>query len=465
MQYNSTVIQDVHVMHWNAQGITTESAVSQLEQVLLNKKIDVLFLNETFLKSHHKFKIGSFKVYREDRSTHGGGVLIAIRNNIEHRVLPKCKTYKIENISIEIIINRRPVIFTSAYSPVYTGNFKKDIHLLTNLGKEFFIFGDFNARHSHWNCVPNNTAGNELYSHSLQSNYYIYHTNSFTRFGQNLNPIQPSTVDILLTNSNIPFSSLESHPNLLNSDHVPISCYIHGQYTHVTLLIPLYNKADWRAIRTWVENEIISQNLDQFEIVSDNIDLALDNIIAIAKEAFNKIPTARKNSWQREISDTSKMLIGQRNRYKRKLQRCLDVNKKMEIKSILCQLNRLIDFHVPKDRNDNWSIFISKLPSGSKKFWKLTKAFKGKTSNLGDLHVNGEILKSGKDKANAIADAFEKFHTITLNNLSSMDNTVSNNINILNNDTFLHNSDMELTNLNEIKSHVLCLKNNKSPGL
>ena len=80
-------------------------------------------LNETFFNFHHKFHLGGFKIYREDRSTHGGGVLIAIKSNIKHSLLPRIKTKTAENISIQVMINSRPVIFTSAYNPVYSPNF------------------------------------------------------------------------------------------------------------------------------------------------------------------------------------------------------------------------------------------------------------------------------------------------------------------------------------------------------
>ena len=72
-----------------------------------------------------------------------------------------------------------------------------------------------------------------------------------------------------------------------------------------------------------------------------------------------------------------------------------DVNIKIQLKCIINQLNKLIDFHLNKDRNKSWSKFISKLPTGSKKFWKLTKAFKNNKTAFTDLHVNEDVLKSG----------------------------------------------------------------------
>lgn len=465
MPYKTVVVHNVHVMHWNAQGITTVSAASQLEQVLHEKNIDILLLNETFLKPHHKLQLGGYKIHREDRLTHGGGVLIAVKNNLVHKLLPKINTSSIENISIQITINSRPVIFTAAYNPVYTPNFRADLDLLTGHSCEFFIFGDFNAHHVHWNCTSNNTAGNELYSHCLLSNYYIYSPCSFTRFGQNVAQVQPSTVDILLSNSSIPFSSLVTHHDILQSDHVPISCTIHGQLQNRFDLVYMYSRADWPAIRAWVESEIRRQNIDQTNLTPHNVDFLLDSLIAIVNGAYCLIPVEQKNSWQRDISYISKMLIGQRNKYKRKLQRSRDPVLRAQLISILNQLNSLISYHLNKDRNESWTRFISKLPSGSKKFWKLTKALKGKNSGFTDLKVNDAILKSGGEKANAIADVFGVSHTITVNDYSPLEADVSDYVNCLDINPPPSGSNTENTDISEVKEYIRLLKNNKAPGL
>ena len=99
-----------------------------MEYVLHKRQIDVLLLNEKFLRKHHKFKLGGYLIYREYRHTHGGGVLIAIKGDIRHMLLPKTKTSTVESISIGIMINRRLVIFTSAYNPTVTASFKADLN-------------------------------------------------------------------------------------------------------------------------------------------------------------------------------------------------------------------------------------------------------------------------------------------------------------------------------------------------
>lgn len=65
-------MNNLNVMHWNAQGITNPTLIYQLEHMLNQKQVDIIFINETFLNQKHKFKMSNYKIYRQDRLTHGG---------------------------------------------------------------------------------------------------------------------------------------------------------------------------------------------------------------------------------------------------------------------------------------------------------------------------------------------------------------------------------------------------------
>lgn len=361
-------------MQLNAQGITNSSDILELEFFLKEKEIDLLFINETFLKPNKKFKLLNYKIYREDRATHGGGVLIAIRNSIPHHQIAKLNTSTIENVSIVVKVNGRPIRFTSAYNPKNTPNFSNDLTKITDSTHQFFILGDFNARHITWNNYTNNTAGICLYNHQIQGNYYIYYPDEFTRFGQGSQPIRPSTIDIILTNSTLNMSPIETHPGFFNSDHVPIICEIYGSVTENKILVPMYKLANWNSITNWVDSKISS--LEGNTILDLNIEKVLDDVTNILTEASKKVPLVEKQCWQRKLSQLCLCLIGQRKRFKRKLQRCYQTTERIRITSILNQLKTLINQNLFKDRNNSWNNFLRSLPAGKQKFWKITKAVK-----------------------------------------------------------------------------------------
>src|ERR1700709_27251 len=163
------------IMQWNAQGITTLATRTELQNFIEKHHIDVVFLCETLLKPNHKFYLNNYTTYRSDRVEHGGGVAICINKNIKHRILPPYKTNYIENVSIAVNIDNREAIMTSTYSPKHRQQFESDINKLTPIHREFFLFGDLNAKNLAWNCTANNNIQN-------QRNFYVYHSNTPTHF-------------------------------------------------------------------------------------------------------------------------------------------------------------------------------------------------------------------------------------------------------------------------------------------
>lgn len=346
MSYKKKTKQRLFVMHWNAQGITTPSSILQLEHLLHTKHIDVVLINKTFLNSTHKIKIQNFKIYRNDRPSHGGGVLIGIRNTIPHQRISNFQTTSIENVSIILRINNKPVRFTSAYCPRYTSNFVSDIKKMTTDTQEYFIFGDLNAQHTSWNCLNNNTAGRKLNNLQLSQNFYVHYPTLFTRFGQSSVHTQPSVVDLLLTNSSLQIAPIETLPGYLNSDHVPMICQVHGSSVENVENIPLYNRANWKSIRKWVDRQIKQNNIDSAIITSLNIEHLIAKITSIVQEASQQVPQGIRDVWQKKLSRVSLYLLGQRNRYTRKFQRTHGLSERNTIRCILNQLTMLTDQQV-----------------------------------------------------------------------------------------------------------------------
>ncbi|KAG5868864.1 hypothetical protein JTB14_011692 [Gonioctena quinquepunctata] len=67
---------------WNANGLREK--IIELEDLVLELNIDVIFIQETFLKND-PIGIPNYKMYRKDRLGHqGGGVAIMIECNIQH---------------------------------------------------------------------------------------------------------------------------------------------------------------------------------------------------------------------------------------------------------------------------------------------------------------------------------------------------------------------------------------------
>jgi len=460
--------KQLRILYWNAQGITNISTAKQLELLLFHENIDIVILNETFLKNHHKFFLAGFIIYRNDRQdTHGGGVAIAVKRSIKHKLLPIYQTKKIENISVSVIINNRCVILTAAYSPQYFKSFEADIKKLTPFNKEYFIFGDLNARSSAWNCTRNNTAGNVLYNLQLRSSFFIAHPPTPTHYPHS--GATPSTIDIVLSNSPLYISPLTALDNQLMSDHTPVICSIDADIIDKTTnKSPDFRRADWNVFENFLSSNIdLNADFNSSNVTKESIDTAIGKITKTILEGKElAVPYTIKKSKSFDVSSTTKSYIRLRNKLKRQWQRCKEPLLKQSIKSTLNLANKQIDKAVHEDRNDNWSQMLSNLPPGDKKFWRIAKVIRGKHSNkVGKLRDGDIDLFTDEEKVNSIANTFEQSHSLTSHLKHSIDAKVKQFNKQLLNDKQVNLDASTYTSPKEIKAIIKKLKSFKAPGL
>lgn len=81
--------------------------------------------------------------------------------------------------------------------------------------------------------------------------------------------------------------------------------------------------------------------------------------------------------------------------------------------------NRKIATLVDQNRNARWNKTLRKLEKGSKKYWHLCK--RKYAGFVNDLMVNDTMEFTNSGKANALANAFESAHRLTLGNTSPID--------------------------------------------
>ena len=276
----------LNVCYQNVQGLIPFSQLScqqpQLDQTkkyelnsyLALHKPDIFLLNETWLKKSIKnceiIDQTNYDVYRNDRSqaTHptdpnnpskfrkfGGGVLIAVRSDLEATVKRISVRKGAEMIAVELTIGSNKLVFCTVYRVGTLGEQNhssivdsiKSFYQGKNLRK-VFIAGDFNLHSVEWPPQPTNTP---IHVHKL-------FTDSFQELGLDQLITSPThikgkTLDLLLTNQSSLVSDVEVHssPLLCKSDHSVISFKVKA--TKVIKRCPkrrIYNfkKANWNSL-------------------------------------------------------------------------------------------------------------------------------------------------------------------------------------------------------------------------
>lgn len=446
-------------MFWNAQSITSTSKRVQFEYAIFKEKIDIVLIVETYLKPIHAFELKGYNTYRNDRLHQAhGGVAIAIRNGLSHKLIHPIATNIIENIGIEITINHTPTNIFVAYSPKHKQNFLDDVEALTSSNNQFMLFGDLNAKHTAWNCNVNNKAGNELFTLQQNNDFLIHHTADHTHYphsGQT-----PSTIDILLSNVNFAFD-FYAYPDQISSDHKPTICNVSESIALSFNTRFEYSKANWRKYRQTIELEVKELPIPISQAEIDRLIEYFTNMILNARS--ESVPTIVFNN-KPQITSFTKQLIQFKNNMIRQMQRTPDDNVKRTLKTTINALQKEINNQVTADVNDCWNKKLSGISKGGKKLWKLSKEFKGKTdSNANKIKIDSSQTANDSDRANLLADIFEKAHTTTATFTHENDRIVRQTIHSFNAFSFIR-SETPIVSVEEIRTIIKSMRPFKSPG-
>ena len=142
----------LNVCHLNAGSIRSKFTV--LYQMLSGSKLDVIMVSESWLNeniSSQLVNFPGFKLYRNDRTSRGGGVCMYIRENIQTKIIHSSTNSILEFLCIELYNGNDKCLLVVMYCPPCT--FKEE-HLkeledtLLRLGSKYAdirIGGDFNV--------------------------------------------------------------------------------------------------------------------------------------------------------------------------------------------------------------------------------------------------------------------------------------------------------------------------------
>ena len=117
----------------------------EISLFLKENDIDILTLNETWLKSNFKLDIPNYTIARRDRlRKQGGGVAIVVRNNINTD--NEAITILLKNSQDSISISTIYIPPASTINTTLLDNIKKT-------ADNIIITGDQNAKHTDFNCT------------------------------------------------------------------------------------------------------------------------------------------------------------------------------------------------------------------------------------------------------------------------------------------------------------------------
>ena len=321
--------------------------VVEISLFLKENDIDILTLNETWLKSNFKLDIPNYNITRNDRPRRrGGGVAILVRNDIKFDIIDTCSTVNTDNEAITILLkdSHDPISITTIYIPPGSNINTTLLNNIKNSADNIIITGDLNAKHTDFNCSKTDKWGMALKKALYDADLFVADNSKPTHRDSktDTNDITDYIISSPSIYNNIQNLTLNSD---LSSDHSAILFDFTTKFNKITsppLKVKLYHKADWDSINSslakhltvlqdQILNLISSDNPDPINIIKNAATILTDSIVNI----HNNLPEKHIKP-NASIPLSIQLLIKQ----KRKIKRAFIKSRNPFLKSALNAISK-----------------------------------------------------------------------------------------------------------------------------
>ena len=393
----------IKILQFNINGLQTK--IKELRQTIHDSNIDIVCLQETFLKTGKELKIPGYTIIRKDRSEKKGGLAIIIKNSL--KFLEIANNNEIEYQEIKIFLQNQQINLLNFYiSPTTTIDYTNLETLFKNHTKSLII-GDFNAHNTIWGSTHTDARGKTIETLIDQNNLILLNTGQPTHFQSNANP---SVLDLSISTINI---SSKIHWNICNnsmgSDHQPILITYNETPNLEDSFTPRwkFTKADWKQFEQKCHENLTLSTFDPTKPIHENLENFQTTLIEIAS---NTIPKTKKPSKKRKLlpywNDTIKNAIYERNRAHNKWKKSNTTENHIAYKKAKSQATRTIKL----ESQQFWQNYCNSINSSTKlsSVWRMSKRMNGNSTRPSSQVItsNNQILTDNKDKANKFAEAF-----------------------------------------------------------
>ena len=235
--------------------------LSLFQSYVYSSNFDVICLTETWLTESvfdQEILPTNYNIFRKDRSTRGGGVLIATKSSIPVSVVHSDPL----NNALEILTVRlnlsKPVTLSCVYiSPNPSDSYMYDLIsnltqvIQSNPSTDIIITGDFNLPEINWDNLSTTSTTSSTFCD------FVF-DNSLTQLIDQPTHVRSNILDLVLSNSEELVTNLtvSSNNSWISSDHFVITFQLAHELLHTPSTIPKYvydlPKANYSAIQSFL---------------------------------------------------------------------------------------------------------------------------------------------------------------------------------------------------------------------
>ena len=380
--------------------------------------IDILLITES--KINDSFPTSQFKIegfarpFRLDRTSRGGGILLYVRQDIPAKELKHIKFAKnIEAMFIEINLRKKKWLLSVSYNPhksfkhEHLREIGKNLDLCSGKYENYLLMGDFNAEPSEY---------------AMEEFMKLYNLKNLVKGPTCFkNPLNPSCIDLILTNRKNSFQNAHIIETGISDVHRMVVTVMKTYFKKLkpkTIYYRNYKYFSNDNFRRDLLNELMKGNIEisRLDIFTNTALRILGYHAPVKKRSVrgNESPFMSK-SLKKEIMKRSRL----RNNFLK--------NPIQENKVLYNKQRNLCTSLLKKQKRNYFENLDIKNVTDNKMFWKTIKPMfsnKNVTTESITLVKNDEIISDNQN----IAELFNKFFAnIVLElNLAIDDNLIEN---------------------------------------
>ena len=431
---------------------------------------DIISVNETNLEKDAPFYLKGYNVYRNDREKKlGGGVLLAVKENINSQIVFNKTIDNNESIAVEIKTKSYgKILVVSLYVPPtakINPGVIQDLHRINN---DCIIMGDLNAALQSMGSRKTNSRGRQLLDIINEGYIYCIDDNN-TTFERN--QYEEKLDWVLASQPLLTFiSDYEVHPMLgLSSGHKPITFNLPiGAEDKPASPRLSYNfkTADWSRYRAKLDEKLKRWNVTQSSNTVDIEEYAkfITNSLTTATQETIRLSTHRNPTYT--ISEATKRLIQLKHQSYRRWKKTGAIDDKQRYYN-----NKvLLANSLRNDRRSYYKQLMSSLCNKqmySDAVWLTVRKFHNKRikqSYSGTMEYNNEKAVTNAEKADLFAEYFEKEVYFEAEDSLPYHHYITNQTNNIRQSMIKHIGPTGWNEItpNEVKLHIKQLRNSST---
>ena len=207
---------------WNSRSLVNK--LTSFQSFAYSSKFNFFAITETWLNSSifdNEILPSSFTIFRRDRGSRGGGVMLAIKDNIPSKLL--MSQPELEAVTVQILSKFSFILCLVYLSPNSLINVFDTLSThITNLCHKnlpIIILGDFNTPDINWDTLTGSSSQSNLFCD------LVFHLNLLQLVDKPTH-IQGNTLDLIFTNKEDLIDNVTVQPQeafCVSSDHFMVS--------------------------------------------------------------------------------------------------------------------------------------------------------------------------------------------------------------------------------------------------